>query len=234
VTRILEQIMPGQDGAAAADAAPAQRCVYVIDDDIDIRKSLHFLLATSSITAWPFASAIDFIDQLPALVPGPILLDVRMPDIDGLQMLHLLNERSIGWPVVVITAHGDVTTAVRAMKLGAIEFLEKPFKAHALDRVLEQAFVLLDQSARQHRARDDARQRIGRLTPREVEVMTVLMKGTLNKIAAYQLGLSVRTVEMHRTNALAKLGLHSLAEVVALFTTADADGAHVRPGAARA
>ena len=192
------------------------RCVYVIDDNADVRKSLHFLLSVSSITAWPFATAADFLEQLPELVPGPILLDVRMPQIDGLEMLSILKDRALDWPVIVMTAHSDVRIAVGAMKLGAIDFLEKPFKTELLEKVLDQAFEIVDQADSTFRMRAQARERFERLSRREREVMASLVDGAPNKVAARELGLSARTVEMHRANALGKLGLKSIAEVVKL------------------
>jgi FixJ family two-component response regulator len=201
--------------------ARGQRRVYIIDDDSDVRKSLHFLLAASLITAWPFAGAADFIDQLPGLSPAPIMLDVRMPGIDGLEVLAILKEREVNWPVIVMTAHGDVKIAVRAMKLGAIDFLEKPFQPDMLDPLLDFAFSIVDQNFCLLRARDDARSKIGELTLRESEVVRALIKGLPNKVVAHRLGLSVRTVEMHRSNAFAKLGLRSIAEIIALVRTAN-------------
>ncbi len=202
------------------NSVQVSRCVYVIDDNADVRKSLHFLLSVSAITAWPFATATDFIEQLPELVPGPILLDVRMPEIDGLEMLSMLKERAVDWPVIVMTAHSDVRIAVGAMKLGAIDFLEKPFKTELLEKVLDHAFELVDQADGTLRLRAEARERFDRLSRREREVMASLVDGAPNKVAARELGLSARTVEMHRANALGKLGLKSIAEVVKLEVVA--------------
>lgn len=165
---------------------------------------------------WPFASAADFIEQMPALTPAPVLLDIRMANIDGLQLLELLNEQGVSWPVIIMTAHGDVGVAVKAMKLGAIEFLEKPFAPELLDNAIKQAFVVLEQTEHLVSERDRARQRIGKLTAREAEIMAILIEGVHNKEVAHRLNLSVRTVEMHRANALAKLGVKSMAEVVRL------------------
>lgn len=190
--------------------------LYVIDDDRDVRKSLHFMFSTSSIKVWPFAAAADFLDQLAFLTPAPILLDIRMDDIDGLELLEILKEREVSWPVVILTAHGDVDVAVRAMKLGAIDFLEKPFPPEALEQALDHAFDILARTEHLLSARDQARYRIGQLTARERETMAILMEGVPNKEVAHRLGLSVRTVEMHRANALAKLDVKSIAEVVNL------------------
>ena len=220
---------PDSASEAEATIAPRARSVYIIDDDAAVRKSLHFLLASSGVKAWPFAAAADFIDQLAELAPAPILLDIRMPDIDGLQMLEILKQRSVLWPVIVMTAHGDVTIAVRAMKLGAVEFLEKPFQPGMLDIVLEQVFGTFEQTESSLRGRDDARKLIGQLSRREREIVTILMEGVPNKLVAHRLGLSTRTVEMHRGNALAKLGLKSIAEVIALVASADLTAQMVTP-----
>ncbi|WP_421854863.1 response regulator transcription factor [Novosphingobium sp.] len=205
-------------------AASPMRRAYIIDDDADVRKSLHFLLGVSAITAWPFAESADFLDQLPQLAPAPILLDIRMPQIDGLQMLAILKEREIPWPVIVMTAHGDVSVAVRAMKLGAIEFLEKPFGPDMLEAVLDQAYGELGRIESTAQTRRAARHLLGQLSRREGEVLTILMEGVPNKVAAHRLDLSTRTVEMHRGNALAKLGLKSIAEAVALVAAAGLTG----------
>lgn len=195
--------------------------IYVIDDDSDVRKSLHFRLMASSITVWPFGDAGDFLDQIGGLNPAPILLDLLMPGIDGLQVLATLREREVQWPVIVMTAHGDVPIAVRAMKLGAIEFLEKPFPVGTLDRALDHAFRLLDSVVRSGSARAEARRLVDLLTPRKLEILTILTTGMQNKVVANRLGISVRTVEMHRSNALAKISLKSIAEVLALLRAAE-------------
>lgn len=197
------------------------RDVYVIDDDRDVRQSLHFLLNTFGIKAWSFASAEDFFDNLGSLKPAPILLDVRMAKIDGLQALEKLRLEAKSWPVIMITAHGDIATAVRAVKLGALEFLEKPFAVELLDAALVSAFGALDEIEAAAERRRAAEQQLGELSPRELEVMAILVEGASNKLVAHRLALSIRTVEMHRKNALAKLGVRSIAEVIALAATAN-------------
>jgi two-component system, LuxR family, response regulator FixJ len=195
--------------------------VYVIDDDGDVRQSLHFLLGASSIRVWPFTAARDFLDMLPTLKPAPILLDFRMPKMDGLELLHELRRRGVAWPVIMMTAHGDIATAVRSIKLGAIEFLEKPFKSELLDSALASAFELLVSHESKDASRQRARQRLASLSAREQDVIAILLEGARNKVAAHRLDLSVRTVEMHRKNALAKLGVQSLAEVAAMVAASD-------------
>lgn len=207
------EVRDGSDGSS-------ERNVYVIDDDGDVRQSLHFLLGTSNILAWSFAAADDFFDLLPTLKPAPILLDVRMPKMDGLQVLEELRCRDVTWPVIMMTAHGDIATAVRSVKMGAIEFLEKPFESGLLDQALAAAFGMLGTLQETAAARSHARALLDTLSPREQDVVATLLDGSPNKLAAHQLGLSVRTVEMHRKNALTKLRLKSIAEVVALVAKA--------------
>lgn len=194
--------------------------VYVIDDDADVRKSLHFLLATSMIRSWSFVGGQDFIDQLNDLGPAPVVLDVRMPGVDGFGVMAELAARRLGWPVIIMTAHGDVPVAVRAMKLGAIEFIEKPFIAEDLEAAVRRGFVLLDKDQARRERETEARRRLEALSPRELQVIYELLKGVPNKVAAHHLGLSTRTVEMHRASAMTKLGFRSLAEVALLISTA--------------
>ena len=209
------------------DYIEARPPVYVIDDNSDLRRSLHFLLSTSNITAWPFSAAEDFLAEIATLAPGAILLDMRMPGMDGLQTLKALHEQNVRWPVIVMTAHGDIAIAVRAMKLGAIEFLEKPFTPEMLDAALAQAFTILSNSLDAARAQTDAQGRLRSLSPRETEVVMLLIEGAANKTVAHRLALSTRTVEMHRSNAMTKLGVKSVAEAVALVATAGPQTRHV-------
>lgn len=171
----------------------------------------------------PFVSASDFLEELRYLPPAPILLDIRMADIDGLKLLEILKEQAVFWPVIILTAHGDVGVAVQAMKLGAIEFLEKPFAPEALDQAIGQAFGLLEQTEHVVSERDQARCRLESLTARESQIMAILMEGVPNKEVAHRLALSTRTVEMHRANALAKLKVKSIAEVVRLANVSGFD-----------
>ena len=144
-----------------------------------------------------------------------------MAKIDGLQALEKLRLEAKSWPVIMITAHGDIATAVRAVKLGALEFLEKPFAVELLDAALVSAFGALDEIEAAAERRRAAEQQLGELSPRELEVMAILVEGASNKLVAHRLALSIRTVEMHRKNALAKLGVRSIAEVIALAATAN-------------
>ena len=213
--------MSGVEPQFVAPEALHARRVYIIDDDSDVRKSLNFLLESANITAWPFGAAADFLDQIHDLEPAPILLDIRMAEIDGLDVLAILKERKIGWPVIIMTAFSEVSVAVRAMKLGAIEFIEKPFVAEVLQQALTLAFTLLEKDQAALRSRENARKLFAALSRRESEVIHLLMEGAANKVIANRLELSVRTVELYRSNALIKLGVKSIAEVMALAVLAD-------------
>lgn len=194
--------------------------VYVIDDDVEVRRSLHFVFASHGFTSWPFASPSDFLENLPSLKPAPIIVDLRMKPIDGIEFMRILSDQGNRWPVIMLTGHGDIPTAVQAAKLGAIDYLEKPFEYELLETALHTAFEQLSNIVRAAEVRDRSHCRFASLTPRESEVLSALMGGMSNKVAAFQLSLSVRTIEMHRSNALAKLSVKSIAEVVRLASDA--------------
>jgi len=190
--------------------------VYVIDDDAQLRRSLHFLLSTAGYVSWPFSCAADFLESLPDLEPAPILIDVRMPTIGGIELMTMLVDRGIRWPMIVMTAHGDIPDAVQSIKLGAIEFLEKPFDFETLEVSLVVAMAQLSAVKSAAEIRKKSHELFDLLSPREIEVLMVLTEGLSNKVAAHQLSLSVRTIEMHRANALSKLKIKSVAEVIRL------------------
>ena len=202
------------------DIVPDVDQVYVIDDDVSVRRSLYFLLATAGFLSWPFASASDFLDNLPTLVPAPILLDVRMPHIDGIELMALLSDQGIKWPVIVLTAYADISIAVQATKLGAVEFLEKPCDFDMLEKSLRSAKLQLSIITNAEEAKSRSSKLFGLLSQREIEVMAALADGLSNKAAAHRLSISVRTVEMHRANALNKLNVRSVAEVLRLANEA--------------
>lgn len=194
--------------------------VYVVDDDRDVRLSLSFMLGASDIRSHPFGSGEDFLDAVPTLRPGCILLDLRMPQMDGFHVMSELARREIDWPVIVMTGHGEVPVAVRAMKLGAVDFIEKPFSEAALLSCFGTAFSLLDEREAAGRRRREACERVGQLTAREREILEGLLAGRSNKQLAARLGISLRTVEMHRGNMMDRLGVSSLAEALALALAA--------------
>jgi two-component system response regulator FixJ len=192
------------------------RIVYVVDDDRDVRCSISFMLGASGFQSRPFGSGADLLEGLGELQPGSLLLDIRMPEMDGFQVMSALAERQIVWPVIVMTGHGEVPVAVRAMKLGAIDFLEKPFEEGVLVGSLDRAFQLLKDRGEKAGRKRRAEERINVLTAREHEVLRGLMAGMPNKMLARQLEISLRTVEMHRANMMDRLAVGSLAEALTL------------------
>lgn len=197
--------------------------IYVVDDDDAIRRSLSFMLKTSGYAVQLFAGGVEFLRDAADLASGCVLLDVRMPEIDGLEVQRELRARGIMLPVVIMTGHGDVDTAVSAMKTGASDFIEKPFEKAALLGCVEAArkLSLADRGA-SARAQD-ARARLNVLTEREREVLDGLVEGLPNKTIAYDLGISPRTVEIHRANLMHKLEVKSLAEALRIAFHASQD-----------
>ncbi len=190
--------------------------VYVVDDDRDVRRSLSYMLGAAEIRSYPFGASTDFLDSLGDLEPGCILLDLRMPKPDGFEVMEDLRRREIDWPVIVMTGHGEVKSAVRAMKLGAVDFIEKPFSESALLGCFEQAFRLLAERQGDSQRRRAARERVTQLTAREADVLTGLLAGETNRQIGTRLGISLRTVEMHRGNMMERLGVANLAEALSL------------------
>ncbi|BAV63590.1 response regulator FixJ [Sphingobium cloacae] len=188
--------------------------IYVVDDDEAIRRSLSFMLKTSGYAVQLFEGGAPFLKEAPGLAPGCVLLDVRMPDIDGLAVQRELRAQGIMLPVVIMTGHGDIDMAVQAMKAGAADFIEKPFEKTVLIRCLESARQqsLSDRGA--NARADEARSRLNVLTDRERDVLNGLVEGLPNKTIAYDLGISPRTVEIHRANLMQKLDVKSLAEAL--------------------
>jgi two-component system response regulator FixJ len=206
--------------AATLQILDDERIVYVVDDDRDVRVALSMLLQTAGVHARPFASADDFLAELADLKPGCLVVDIRMPRKDGLSLLEELNDRGIRWPTIMITGHGDIGIAVRAMKLGAREFLEKPFEHIALLDALERGFLDQSKTARKEGKRVGVQARIARLTPRQRQVLKGLSDGNTNKQIAAALNLSCRTVEMHRAAMARCLGVASTGELIGLITLA--------------
>lgn len=194
--------------------------VFVVDDDHAVRKSLDVLIRSVGLKVEAYASAQAFLDQYDCERPGCLVLDVRMPGMSGLELQKTLNERAIGLPVIIITGHGDVPIAVRAMKAGAVEFLEKPFSKQLLLEHIHEA-ISLDAGQRKEHSRQSAIEtRLGQLSPREREVMELVVAGKLSKQIAAELGLSKKTVDIHRAHLMEKMGVTSVAELAEQVVTA--------------
>jgi len=190
------------------------RIVYVVDDDAIVRASTAFFLKSAGFATRSYGSGRDFIADVASLRLGCVLLDIRMPDFDGFDVLAALGARIASMPTIVMTGHGDVATAVRAMKLGANDFLEKPCEEDAMIATLERAFTVLEDHALDLTTQDAARAIIARLTQREDDVLRGLIEGRSNKVLAYELGLSVRTIEMHRASMMERLGVRTLPDAL--------------------
>lgn len=191
-----------------------KRLVHIVDDEEAIRRSASFMLKTSGFAVETYASGVSFLKEARHAEQGCILLDVRMPEMDGLEVQQVLAERGITMPVVILTGHGDVSIAVRAMKAGAIDFIEKPFEKATLLAALEAAFGRLERSAQRDERAADAAILLQALTPRERDVLAGLANGLPNKTIAYDLGISSRTVEVHRANLMVKLDVRSLSDAL--------------------
>jgi two-component system, LuxR family, response regulator FixJ len=189
------------------------RIVYLVDDEEAIRRSAGFMLKTSGLRVKAFESGVEFLKEK-ELAPGCVLLDIRMPGMDGLEVQRALHERGSTLPVIVMTGHGDVTVAVQAMKGGAVDFIEKPFEKAVLLSALDEGFSRIEQADRSRVRRDEAETRLHALTPRERDVLLGLVRGHPNKTIAYDLDISPRTVEIHRANLMTKLSVASLSEAL--------------------
>jgi two-component system response regulator FixJ len=199
---------------------PLKRAVYVVDDDAGVRRSLERLLHVAGFEAVSYETPFAFLEVARTLVPGCLLLDIRMPAISGLQIQERLIAMAVLLPVVIMTAQGDVATAVRAMKAGAADFIEKPFDDEVLLKTIESALERGSGRVGREQEVTNAVKRIGALSPREWQVLEGLVAGDPNKVIAYDLGLSVRTVEVHRARMMERLGVRQLAEAVRLAVLA--------------
>jgi two-component system response regulator FixJ len=197
-----------------------ERVAYVVDDEAPVRRSLALLLRSAGFAVRDFASGDAFLAESASLPFGCVLLDLRMPGMDGITVQQELAMRGVRLPVVVVTAHGDVSLAVQAMKAGASDFIEKPYGDDTIIAAAEAALGRGDEERARARDAAHAAERIGSLTPRELDVLHGLVAGRQNKMIAHDLGLSPRTVELHRANLMSKLGVRSLSEAVRMALAA--------------
>lgn len=195
--------------------------VFIVDDDQAVRDSLQWLIQSVGLNVVTFPDALSFLNHVNEDQAGCVVLDVRLPGISGLELQQKLAARGIRMPVIIVTGHGDVPMAVRAMKAGALDFIEKPFSDQVLLERVNQALEL-DRATRDARAEiADIERRLAQLSPREREVMSRIVAGQANKVIAIELGLSERTVEIHRAKVMSKTGARSLAELVSMVTRLD-------------
>ena len=188
--------------------------VHIIDDDEAVRHSLAFLLNTARLDVRIYESATAFLSALPSVDAGCIITDVRMPEVSGVDLLRRLKELNVGMPVIVITGHGDVQLAVEAMKIGATDFIEKPFDDEVLLAAVKSALGRWEKGAQQESERGKLLDKLTTLSTREREVLEGLVAGKPNKIIAFDLGISPRTVEIYRANVMTKMNAGSLSELV--------------------
>ena len=193
-----------------------RKLVHIVDDEEAIRRSASFMLKTSGYAVETWATGVAFMKEIRHVPQGCVLLDVRMPEMDGLDVQQALLERGVTMPVIILTGHADVSIAVRAMKAGAVDFLEKPFEKAVLIAAIETAFDRVGKADGAAARAAEANVVLGVLTPREREVLDGLAHGLPNKTIAYDLGISPRTVEVHRANLMAKLDVRSLSDALRL------------------
>lgn len=192
----------------------SNKLVHIVEDDEPLRRSISFALKTCGYIVTTWATGTAFLKEVKHAEHGCILLDVRMPEIDGLQVQQILAECGVTMPIVIMTGHGDIGIAVRAMKAGAVDFLEKPFEKAALIAAVESAFDRIAKTNDVMARAEEADIILGALTPRERDVLEGLAQGLPNKTIAYDLGISPRTVEVHRANVMAKLEVRSLSDAL--------------------
>ncbi len=194
--------------------------VYVIDDDAAMRDSLEFLLDTAGFEVTLFDAASVFLQQLPDLSFGCVVSDIRMPGLSGMELLQDLKTRGSNLPIIIMTGHGDIPLAVEAIKLGALDFLEKPFEDERLIGAIRSAFKHGEDSARSKGVASDLSARVASLSQRERQVMDGLVAGLSNKLIARDYGISPRTIEVYRANVMTKMQARSLSELVRLAVRA--------------
>lgn len=197
-----------------------QALVYIVDDDAAIRDSLSLLMRSVGIASQSFESAREFLDAYDPGAHACLVADIRMPGLSGLDLQQELNNRGVALPLIFITGHGDVPMAVKAMQAGAMDFLQKPFRDQDLLDRINRALQHDREIKDSWRMTQEIRARIARLTPRETEVMGKVVEGCANKVIAMDLGVSQRTVELHRARVMQKMGVRSLAELVRLVAQA--------------
>ncbi|MBA4805720.1 MAG: response regulator [Brevundimonas sp.] len=192
----------------------SESVVHVVDDDAAVRNSLRFLLKASGFEAATYASGPELLAQAAELRPGCVLTDVRMPEMNGIELVRQLKARGVSHPVVVMTGHADVPLAIEAMRAGVVDFIEKPFDDEALLAAVRSALAQNASTSAEDAEASEFRSRLEQLTTRERQVLEGLVAGQANKAIAYDLDISPRTVEVYRANVMTKMKARSLSELV--------------------
>jgi two-component system response regulator FixJ len=200
------------------------KLVHLVDDEPSVRRSVSFMLKTSGYRVVVYESGDELLDAAKVLTDGCILLDIRMAGRDGLETQEALRKLGVGLPIIIMTGHGDISLAVRAMKAGAVDFIEKPFDTNVVLAALADGFNRLSNKAAIGERQKDAEVRLRALTPRENDVLQGLAQGLPNKTIADDLGISPRTVEIHRANLMTKLEVRSLSEALRIAFAAEGNG----------
>lgn len=193
------------------------KLVHIVDDDEAVRDALDFLLRGRGFATRVHESAAAFLALGEAARDGVLIIDIRMPGMSGIELFHELKKARPTPPVIFLTGHGDVPLAVEAIKAGAFDFREKPFDENGFVDSIERAFMARDSVAGEQARRADLDVRMSRLSPREREVMTLMLKDLPNKVIAHELGIALRTVEVHRAKVLSKMGARSLVSLAAMM-----------------
>ena len=207
----------------SAQPTASEQIIHVVDDDEALRDSMTWMLEGNNYKVATYESAEAFLRVISPAMAGCVVLDVRMPGMNGLELFEELGRRRCTLPVVFITGHGDVPMAVSALKKGAVDFIEKPFSEADMLRLIEQCLTLERDNRDKRLQEADTVRRLDHLTQREREVLELIIIGKLNKQIADVLGISIKTVEVHRARVMEKMGVNSLAELVQHVVTVDAD-----------
>lgn len=200
---------------------PDMARVYIVEDDDAVRESLQLVLESIGYRVTSFPSANHFIDAWNPEMAGCLVLDIRMPGMNGMELQRRLNERNSILPIIFVTGHGDVPMAVEAMQQGAVDFVQKPYREQELLEKIERAFGLDRDNRASLHSRQDIAARLASLTPRELDVLRLMVEGKANKVIAIDLDISQRTVEIHRARVMEKLSANSLAHLVRMVMAVD-------------
>jgi two-component system response regulator FixJ len=207
---------------------PDSQVVHVVDDDAEVRQSLAFLLSTAGFAVRVYKSAVAFLEALPRAQDGCVVTDIRMPEMDGLELQRKLKAAKSTMPVIVITGHGDVSLAVEAMKAGAVDFIEKPFDDEVLLSAIKAALAQHKDDRERGSRAAEIHGRLALLSERERQVLDGLVAGKANKVIAYDLGISARTVEIYRANVMTKMQADSLSALVRMVLVDSMSGRALR------